>query len=163
MTDASELPGEGCLERPFHLGVVVPDLDVAMGVYGEALQLSWSSVRTTATRMRLDAGEVDISFELVWSVDGPVHIELIREVPGTPWMASEGAPYHHAGYLVDDLGAGVRELEQSGFRLEATRAVDGEHATRFAYMRHPLGLRVELMDRQMVGELSAWLRASAPS
>jgi hypothetical protein len=157
----SALAGQ-CLESPCHLGVIVTDLGAAMETYGRALNLSWTSVRRTDTRMRLGDREVELAFELVWSVDGPVHIELIQELPGTPWVAAEGAPFHHAGYLVDDLVSGVHELEQSGFSVEATRFVEGAAVMRFAYMRHPLGLRIELMDRQMMGDLGSWIAEGSP-
>ena len=69
------------------------------------------------------------------------HVELVQEVPGTPWMAAPGNSVHHLGYFTDNLAETARVLESNGFTFEMTAEISGSEfgAVRLLRrrLRHP--------------------------
>jgi hypothetical protein len=131
---------------PCHIGVIVGDLREAMATYSSALGLEWAEPRrhTTAFRFPSVNDEV-VTLDVVWSLGGPIHYELIEDRHGTIWSMDNPGVLHHVGYWIDKLVDAVGVLNGAGFAVEAT--LPGESpASGFAYLRHPEGLRVELMD-----------------
>ena len=127
---------------PAHVGHVVADLDAAMSRYSDELGLRWAPVTSY--------GKGRHASRFTCTVDGPVLIELIQQVPGTVWMPEAGAPLHHLAYWTDELAARRDELVRRGLRLEVSGPT-------FAYLRSDAGLRVELMDRAVEPAWNAWL------
>lgn len=139
-----------------HVGIVVPDLDTAMDEYAELFSTRWTSVAHRYATMRTAAGETDVALRIAWSLDGPTHVELVEERPGTPWTAAGSGPLHHVAYWVDDLVAEARTLEAAGYAVEVTRA--GPYPVNmFAYCVAPDGLRVELMSPANRPVFARWL------
>lgn len=139
MTAAADLLGIG---NPAHVGHIVPDLDAAMASYSQELGARWASIT--------EYGKGRHASRFTCTVDGPVLIELIQQVPGTVWTTEHGSPIHHLAYWVDDLAAGRDELVSRGLALEISGPA-------FAYLRSSSGLRVELMDRSLEPAWNGWL------
>ena len=77
------------MPAPFHAGIVVRDLGLAMEELSQAAGLEW-----------IDLGTHTIggwTIHVVYSVDGPPHIELIEGPPGSPWDATDGSRLDHLG------------------------------------------------------------------
>jgi hypothetical protein len=84
--------------------------------------------------------ELTISF----SVEGPVHIELLHGSPGSYWDTSVGgAGLHHLGVWVQDVARANEDLVRQGWVVElAGKAPEAGYGA-FSYTRSPAGLLVE--------------------
>jgi len=142
----------------YHMGVVVPDLDVAIERLSAVGGYRWTkTVEATIPVITAD-GPVDIPFKMVYSIDAP-HLELVQEVPGTTWTSAPRNAAHHLGYWTDDVLATGAALERAGYAFEARAG--GHESPIFAYYLDPLGVRIELMGRNAFGDWAAFLAAMA--
>jgi len=144
----------------YHVGVVVPDIAAAAARLSAAAGYQWTKPVQATLTVTTEAGDTDIPFEFVYSVQGP-HLELITEVPGTIWPATPDAATHHLGFWADDLAAAAHRLEQAGFRLEARPA--GETLTSFAYYIDTAGTRIEIVDRALFPDWPGFLASMTAS
>jgi catechol 2,3-dioxygenase-like lactoylglutathione lyase family enzyme len=129
----------------FHVGIRVADLEAAQQELTSSLGVRW----TTPARMPMKAwvpgegyrkSELTISF----SVEGPVHIELLHGSPGSYWdTSSGGAGIHHLGVWVDDVAQANEELLRQGWTVELAGRPREEGYGGFTYTRSPAGILVE--------------------
>ncbi|HWF30340.1 MAG TPA: VOC family protein, partial [Mycobacterium sp.] len=97
-----------------------------------------------------------------YSIQSP-HLELITEVPDSPWTAAPGNSVHHLGYFTDNLADTARMLEGNGFTFEATADVSPPDLALFAYYIDAFGTRIEIVDRALFPDFPAFLQsATAP-
>ncbi len=76
------------MERYYHVGIVVPDLEAAQAYYTDLLGLEWGPVIETDIEVRLgDGSEQVFPNKIVYSTGEP-HLELIQETPGSPWVSA---------------------------------------------------------------------------
>ena len=133
---------------PFHVGIVVADLEAALD---ELAQVAGIEFR--------DLGRPQVggwTIRVAYSVDGPPHLELIEGPPGSPWDASAGARLDHLGFWVDDLAGERARLEALG--MQADLALET-----FAYLRGPAThLRLELNTARMRAPLYELLGRHPP-
>lgn len=146
-----ELGGLG-FGQPHHIGVVVPNLDEAitdMAGVGDWIRLAVRQppVPKGTFEIPLILETVNIALKAAFSRPGPVHFEMIEEVPGTIWSAAEGATLHHIAYSVPEerLIELSLDLEARGMPRESTRLNMAGTAIRAVYHRWQTGLRVELL------------------
>ena len=120
----------------FHVGIIVEDLESAMGELGRALELSWHEPHERS----YDGSTIRVCF----SKEGPPYLELIEGQPGSHWSTDSGPHLDHLGYWSSDFQADVERLEAAGMSLD----IDGvKMGGRFNYHRSPsAGLRIELID-----------------
>lgn len=144
----------------YHTGIMVPDIEAWKTRMSEVAGHRWTETMTGEVRVRLADGERDLQLRFAYSLDAP-HIELVQEVPGTPWTAAERIATHHLGYFCDDLQTTSKRLEEAGFPLEACAIVDGSLSI-FAYHLDPSGVRIEIVDRARMPDFSAYLRSKTP-
>jgi hypothetical protein len=122
----------------FHIGVVVPDLEVAKQQLGSVLGVTWGELR------RVRYGDWDL--QAVTSIEGPPHLELQQGSPGSPWDAQGTARFDHIQCWSPDRRAEIRRLAAEGVAVD----VDGESVGQpFAYLRTVDGLRIEILDEEM--------------
>ena len=146
----------------FHVGYVVPDLGEAMQRLTASAGLRWAAARTLPVTLRTPAGEISTEVNLTYSVQGPPHLELIAEQPGTVW-GSEHSGFHHLGYWSGRFTEDIDALTRAGFEFEAGAVDEHGALTRFAYLREPhTGLRVELRDEARRPATEQWLRGEGP-
>ena len=89
------------------------------------------------------------------------HVELLQEVPGSLWTAAPGNSVHHLGYFTDDLADTAELLESNGFTFEMTADVPGQDLALFAYYVDPFGTRIEIVDRALFPDFSAFVQSMA--
>jgi catechol 2,3-dioxygenase-like lactoylglutathione lyase family enzyme len=149
-------------EDLYHTGFMVPDLPRAMDQLTAAAGHRWTIPIDGDVPIWTRAnGPLRLLVRFVYSLLPP-HVELIQQIPGTPWMPAPGNAAHHCGYWADDVAATARRLVQLGFDLEAHGlAADGEPAM-FAYLTDPNGLRIEIVERSGMPDFPAMLRALTP-
>jgi hypothetical protein len=131
----------------FHVGIVVDDLDAALEELGSLFGYEWCPLFAIEISVVLPEGETMVDLHFVYSKTAP-RIEVIRAVPGTPWVPAPGSGLHHAGYWSDDIAADGVRLSERGYSEEA-RGVRPDGAPIWAYYRSPRGLRIEIVSREL--------------
>ncbi|WP_327312147.1 VOC family protein [Streptomyces sp. NBC_01235] len=141
----------------YHTGIVVPDIEAAKTRMSEVAGCRWTETMSAELPVRLADGDRVLPLRYAYSLDAP-YIELVQEIPGTPWTAAE----HHLGYFCDDVPTTSKRLEEAGFALEACALVDGAPSI-FAYHLDPSGVRIEIVERSRMPDFDAYLRSKAPT
>ncbi len=141
----------------YHTGIIVSDLETEMARLGEMAGYRWTRPMSNDVTVRIgsDVRRVEMSF--VYSLQAP-HIELIQAVPGTPWVSAPGNAVHHLGYFTDSFTETADALHNCGFRLEVTADSPSSQPSLFAYFVDPAGVRIEIVDRAVVGDWAAFLQ-----
>jgi hypothetical protein len=151
-------------EDLYHTGIVVPDLDAAMARLTALTGYRWITPLSYTLPFRTAAGSRELTSTIVYSVQGP-HLELVQEVPGSPWTAAPGNSVHHLGYFTDNLAETGRMLERNGFSFEMTADVAQPTAESdlalFAYYVDAFGTRIEIVDRALFPDWPGFLQSMA--
>ena len=92
----------------------------------------WINPLTYTLPFRTVNGTRELTSTFVYSLQSP-HVELIQQVPDSPWTAAPGNSVHHLGYFTDDLAETARKLEANGFTFEATADTAPPDLALFAY------------------------------
>ena len=113
-----------------HLGIAVEDLDEAVATY-ERFFGGELEHRETVADQGVEAASVRI---------GASRVELLaslgEETPVGKFLAKRGPGMHHVAYEVDDVRAGLRELEAEGAELIDTEPRRGLFGLQVAFV-HP--------------------------
>jgi methylmalonyl-CoA/ethylmalonyl-CoA epimerase len=139
------------LGDPYHVGIVVRDLDDAMNRLGMQLGVKrWgtfeseipSNYRGAATRAGSRAAYGRLA---------SLYVELVQPTAG-PWTASafldeRGEGVYHLGYWVDDVPAVVRRASSLGIGVDW--AMEGEAGPLVAYLDRSVGVHVELVSSSL--------------
>ncbi len=126
--------------RIAHVGVAVPDLEVALAFYRDVLGLVPHPPETTdgATIVSLPFGESEV--ELIAPLDpaGPIARFLERRGPGI----------HHICYRVPDLDRALDACRQAGYRLvdQTPRIGAGGRRIAFVHPKATAGILLELTE-----------------
>ncbi|MGB7147128.1 VOC family protein [Mycobacterium sp.] len=147
-------------EDYYHTGIVVPDLDAAMARLSALVGYEWINPLTYSLPFRTVSGTRELTSTFVYSLQSP-HLELIQQVPDSPWTAAPGNSVHHLGYFTDDLADTARTLEANGFTFEATADTAPPNLALFAYYIDEFGTRIEIVDRALFPDFPAFLQAAA--
>ena len=151
-------------EDLYHTGIVVPDLDAAMACLTALTGYRWITPLSYTLPFRTAAGSRELTSTIVYSVQGP-HLELVQEVPGSPWTAAPGNSVHHLSYFTDNLAETGRMLERNGFTFEMTADVAQPSAESdlalFAYYVDAFGTRIEIVDRALFPDWPGFLQSMA--
>jgi hypothetical protein len=147
-------------EDLYHTGIVVPDLDVAMARLSALAGYQWINPLSYTLPFRTATETRELTSTVVYSVQSP-HVELLQEVPGTPWTAAPGNSVHHLGYFTDNLADTARTLEANGLTFEMTADVPGSELALFAYYVDAFGTRIEIVDRALFPDFPAFVQSMA--
>ena len=140
----------------YHIGVVVDDFQAAMDRYGRQMGVTWSPLINVTVRIwTRDHGEMELHSHAIYSQQEPC-IELVKTLPGTFWVPTEGRPLHHLGYWVDDLPAASADLEARGCPKIACALREGAMMG-FAYHEMKDGPYIEMVDRAVFPDWPAFL------
>jgi hypothetical protein len=144
----------------YHTGIVVPDLDAAMARLSALAGYRWINPLSYTLPFRTPSGTRELTSTIVYSVQAP-HLELIQEVPGSPWTAAPGNSVHHLGYFTDNLADTAKMLEDNGFAFEMTADMSGSDLALFAYYIDAVGTRIEIVDRALFPDFPAFLKSAS--
>jgi len=131
----------------FHVGIIVKEFAEAQDRFSELLGVEWGRVlELEEYQVELgDGSKLTVPNKMCYSTGDP-HLELIQEVPGTPWVTNEHSNLHHIGFWSSDLAGESARFSAAGCPL-AMRGRDGDQApVSFAYHDDPIGVRIELID-----------------
>jgi methylmalonyl-CoA/ethylmalonyl-CoA epimerase len=113
-----------------HIGVAVEDIDAALALYGEQLEMAVTH-RETVESQGVEAALLQV---------GDGHVELLRPLgPDTPvgkFLERRGKGLHHVAYAVEDVDGTLERLAATGIELIDTEARPGIGDTRVAFI-HP--------------------------
>ncbi len=130
------------LNRIYHLGYAVEDIDAASRFYSENF-----GVEPGETELVEEQGVVATTFRV-----GESMIELVQPTrPDSPvgrFLERRGEGVHHVAYEVEDIEAALRELKRSGVELVDEEPRVGAGGTRVAFV-HPksaFGVLTELVE-----------------
>jgi catechol 2,3-dioxygenase-like lactoylglutathione lyase family enzyme len=134
----------------YHVGIVVPDVEVAKAHFTDLLGITWGPVvETEGLPVREgDGAERIVPNRLCYSTEPP-YVELVQEVPGTVWECNEHSNLHHIGVWTDALPADSATYTELRCPLQLCGRDDDGALVQFAYHRDPLGVRIELVDLAM--------------
>jgi hypothetical protein len=144
----------------YHTGIIVPDLDAEMARLSALAGYRWITPLTYTLAFRTATGTRELTSAFVYSLQSP-HVELLQEVPGSPWTAAPGNSVHHLGYFTDNLAESGQMLEANGFTFEMTADVPGSDVALFAYYIDAFGTRIEIVDRALFPDFPAFLQSAA--
>ena len=151
------MSGSGGLHEYFHVGIVVPDLDAAKARFTELLGTEWGPVMEAEIQVRDgDGNDLVVPNRMCYSTHAP-YLELIQEVPGTPWVCNEHSNLHHIGFFSGDLVADSGHLRAVACPLELMDGHGDGPPGAFAYHRDPLGVRVEVLNADMRSMMEEYL------
>ena len=115
--------------RLYHHGIVVTNLEIAAATIAHEQGLTFTEPVTSVQRIRTAEGVEERTFRFVYSAEGPVHMELVQEMPGSLWVTNGGAGLHHLGYWSADIDADGAALEAGGMQRAFTHEPhDGQAA-----------------------------------
>jgi methylmalonyl-CoA epimerase len=130
------------LNRIYHLGYAVEDIEAASRFYSENF-----GAEPTEPEVVEEQGIVATTFRV-----GESMIELVqptrRDSPVGRFLERRGEGVHHVAYEVEDLEATLRELKKSGVQLVDEEPRRGAGGTRVAFV-HPksaFGVLTELVE-----------------
>ncbi|GAB2564976.1 VOC family protein [Leucobacter ruminantium] len=136
-----------------HLGLVVEDLDRAVGFYTDVLGMSREGRTEWTTIAGAPLGIASDTVELRWAFLGlgPVRLELheFRGLPVSPVRRRTQDPgLGHLALAVPDMSAAVAALEGAGAEFFSAPNLltdsPGQEGDQWVYCRDPFGLTIEL-------------------
>lgn len=159
---------------PYHIGIVVRDLDQAMARYGDELGVSEWRVRDLDGFRQPAHWHGDPmqppTARLAFSAPSLPAFELIQPTNDVEWSATtflrdHGEGVYHVGYWVDDIRAALQRADELGIEAELVSiedSPDGGLPTGFAYLAPgPAGLRAELVSVAGKDRMLRWIRTGA--
>jgi Glyoxalase/Bleomycin resistance protein/Dioxygenase superfamily len=138
----------------YHTGIIVKDVEASMRQLTDLFGYRWLHPVEYPVPVWTPEGESTVTLQMVYSIDEP-RLELIREVPDSPWSFKGDTAIHHLGYFVDDVAAASKLLSDKGCPIEVSGNGDGVHPSGFAYHRCPGDLRVEVVPRGTIELMEA--------
>ena len=129
----------------FHVGIRVADLEVAQQELTSSMGVHWTSPAHIPMKAWVPGqGYRKWDLAISFSVEGPVHIELLHGSPGSYWdTCIGGAGLHNIGVLVDDVARANEELVRQGRIVELAGRAPEEGYGSFTYTRSPAGVLLE--------------------
>lgn len=145
-------------QRLYHTGFLVPDLDAAMAELGPTLNLTWASVRDMPALpvWTPDRGAHEVALRLVYSCEGPQHVELLQGEVGSIWNGTANPWLSHLGVWVDDIAAETERCVDAGWSVVGAGASPDDGYGSFTYVQPPSGPLIELVSEAIRPGMEAW-------
>lgn len=125
-----------------HIGVAVQELDGALELYRDKLELQVAH-REVVVEQGVEAVLLDV---------GENHVELLaplsQDTPVGRFLARQGPGLHHVAYQVADIDAVLGQLRAAGMQLIDERPRTGIRGSRVAFLhpRSSLGVLTEIVQ-----------------
>jgi hypothetical protein len=126
------------------VGMVVPNMHVAMSQLSRALGVTWQ----TPFKEQYGSSAIKVAY----SVQGPPNIKLIQGDRGGPWDVEHGAMFHHFTYESDNVPQECKRLADLGLSSFFDSKSVGKPETFCAYRLPAVGAVVEV---SAIGEFHA--------
>jgi len=125
-----------------HIGVAVEELEPALELYRDRLELALAH-REVVAEQGVEAVLLDL---------GENHVELLAplsaETPVGKFLARQGPGLHHVAYQVPDIEAALAKLKLQGMQLIDAEPRTGIRGSRVAFVhpRSTLGVLTEIVQ-----------------
>jgi lactoylglutathione lyase len=145
----TDLSGLGLLAldwgEVFHMGIRVADLEAAQQELTKTIGVHWTKpAQIPMKAWGPETGYQEYDLTISFTVEGPVHIELLYGSPGSYYdVRSGGAGLHHIGVWVDDVNKVSRRLVSQGYTVELAGDAPEKGYGAFTYIRSPGGVLFE--------------------
>ncbi|MBC2653420.1 VOC family protein [Novosphingobium flavum] len=142
----------------FHHGLIVDDLAAAMARVGAAAGTEWTAVRKfdPLPVWTPDEGRGEIRLTVAYSCEGPLRIELVESVPGTPYDRLRAFGRSHLGVWVESVGAAVETLLAQGWHVLVAGAGPRHGYGSMAYLGREGSPVIELVGTELRGFMAEW-------
>ena len=136
------------LSEMYHVGIVVPDVNAARERLTALLGVTWGPVMEIAALELRDADGRDLVLpnRMCYST-APPYLELVEEVPGSPWVCNEHSNLHHLAFTSDAVGDDSDAWATAGCPRVLGSRRDGAIWTAY-HDEDSLRVRIELVSQQ---------------
>lgn len=151
------------LQRIFHTGLCVADIETAKQQLGKDLNLEWLPVRTfdPLPFWTPEQGLGEIVVKATYSRQGPHRLELCEGPRNTLYDPNLQPDNRHIGVWVDDLPSEVEKLLSAGWTVRGASGSPEDGYGILAYMAPPMpGLVVELVAESLRPALDEWFASA---
>jgi len=148
------------LQRNFHTGLAVTDIEAAMQTFGKDLGLEWAPVMVfdPLPFWTPEKGLHELKVAATYSRQGPHHLELVTGPAGSFYDPSNLPDNRHIGIWVDDLTAEVQRLIDKGWKVLGCGDSPENGYGMIAYLAPPLpGLLIELVSTALKPTIDEWI------
>ena len=148
------------MQRIFHTGIVVDDIEKAKAEIGASLNLTWTPVRVfdSLVLWTPERGLFEIRNKADYSRQGPHHLEICEGPKGSFYDPAILPHGRHIGVWVDDLRQETDELLENGWRLLAANGTPDDDYGVITYMAPPTAaFVVELVATKLKPMIDTWL------
>jgi len=142
----------------FHVGFLVNDLGEAMDRFGDIFKVTWTEPTTAhADIWEMDKGTNPIALDVVYSNQGPVHIELLQAQGEGLYRPQQGEGFHHIGVWEPDCESRQQDLESKGLAPLATQYTPQKEIIVSYFDPAPLhGVMLEIVDEGRRPMMERW-------
>ena len=132
------------IDNQFHYGIRVPDIEATMADMSAGLGVSWCQLQERNQPVWTpDKGAHTVELRFTYSMDGPMHIELLQGASGRIWNGDDRTGMHHTGIWCDSVAESTEQMIGAGWTLLAASLPPEQGYGAFAYVQSPDGLIVE--------------------
>ena len=141
-----------------HIGFVVEDLELGKRRMSALGGWHWTAPAEFEGRMPFRGRVLPWRVRVCYSVEGPVHIELIQQLESTGFdTIPDGQRAHHVAFVSRDLVADVERCERLGLTREFGPIGVTGRPEQFSYHRSVAdGTMIEILSSGMQDALRAW-------
>ncbi len=142
----------------FHIGIRVPNLEIAMEEMGTSLGVTWAEPIDTPGQniWTPEDGQQKLPLKFVYSCEGPQHLELLEGPENSIWDGRTDPGVHHVGVWVDDVKEETERLLGLGWRLLAAARSPEDGYSGMSYLAPPNGTIVELVTSAIKPRFERW-------
>lgn len=145
---------------PYHVGILVPDLDAAIAVFTKTLGYTFNDpVRLPIHQLedRIAGTDTAPVLAVTYSRTGPLRLELIEFQGSGVYSSDRGEGLHHVGVWEPDPESRLRQLEAAGQQVDAiVWGRDGSISVLYAGPSAASGVRVEYVNEAQRPRLERW-------
>lgn len=140
------------------IAYVVEDLEKTVEHYYKSFGIGpwhfYTYQKPLVKKMSINGRPADYRMRIALSYFGPTRIELIQHLDGDTvykdFIEKHGYGVQHLGFLVDDMGAALRQAEEAGFRMTMDGSgfgLDGDGHYAYLDTDDDFGTTIELIQR----------------
>ena len=146
----------------FHIGIVVPDIEVAAQELTAGLGLEFVEPRIARAAAFDDRGSTrELALRISYSRQGPPYIELLESQGIEGLYGSQETGLHHVGLWTADPGSVLKHLTGQGIRIEAAQyGADSSIIALYTAPSAMAGTRFEYVNRALQPDVDLWLKTA---
>jgi catechol 2,3-dioxygenase-like lactoylglutathione lyase family enzyme len=146
----------------FHIGIVVPDIEVAAHELTAGLGLEFVEPMIARAAAFDDRGSTrELALRISYSRQGPPYIELLESQGIEGLYGSQEIGLHHVGLWAADPGSVLKHLSGAGIKIEAAQyEADSSIIALYTEPSAMAGTRFEYVNRSLQPNIDLWLKTA---